>query len=128
MPSPSGPPGGHHTGAAVIQLRKTQPWQHTPSPGPASMAAMDPLGGAAAARESDAGHDPHTELATVVEAMFLAQHRTLTDPDTALAFQTGIDSARLAVDAALAQGAVSEHGHQQISNILAHMRTVPAQL
>lgn len=125
MPSPSGPPGGHHAGAAVIQLRKTQPWQHTPSS--AASAAMDPLDGAAV-REPDAGHDPHTELATVIEAMFLAQHRTLTDPDTALAFQTGIDSARLAIDAALAQGAVSEHGHQQISNILAHMRTVPAQL
>lgn len=122
MPTPpAGPPGVHRTGK-LLHLH-TRPWSPTAAP-------VD----GAAAREPDptpdtgTEPDPHTELATVIQAMFLAQHRTLTDEDTALAFQLGIDAAQLAVDASLAQGAVSAYGHEKITNILVNMRTAPERL
>lgn len=114
MPSSSGPPGVH-PGADVIQMRG-RPWH-----------GRTPTAGNAACEPADE-RDPHTELALTVEAMFLAQDRTLSDPGTAHAFQLGIDAAQLAVDAALAQGAVSEYGHQQITGMLMNMRSTPGRL
>lgn len=121
MPSNSGPPGTHSTGANIIQLRPTPVWTEAPAPAVTGNAVREPAA-------DPAERDLRTELAVTVEAMFAAEQRTLSDPDTARAFQTGIDAALLAVDAALAQGAVSEYGHQQITNILINMRSAPTQL
>lgn len=65
------------------------------------------------------------ELAETMEALFLARGLTLTDPQTAHAFDTTIEAMLLMVDGARVHDALGESDHQNMRGMLEGMKAAP---
>lgn len=68
---------------------------------------------------------PEAILAQTIQALYLHQGRTLTDPDTAAAFDIAITAAKLIVDGAQARGGLSGGDHETLQRMLDTARRVP---
>ena len=101
-----GPPGA----GTVIHLADRRPG------GPAA-------GAPTTATSSDT--DPAQELAFTVQAMYAARGQSLTDPDTALAFETALGAVLLMVDGARAQDVVDGAQHLALKAMLEDMKQAP---
>ncbi|MFJ9799913.1 hypothetical protein [Streptomyces sp. NPDC101145] len=82
--------------------------------------------------DSTPPHDADTPvvslLAATVEAMFLEEGMTLTDPDTAAAFDVTMSAVLLLVDGAQEEGVLERDAYGMIRKILDDMRATPRQL
>jgi hypothetical protein len=67
-------------------------------------------------------------LVATVEAMFLEEGMTLTDPDTAHAFDVTMSAVLLLVDGAQEEGVLERDAYGMIRKILDDMRATPHQL
>jgi hypothetical protein len=68
---------------------------------------------------------PEGILAQTIQALYLHQGRTLTDADTAEAFDIALVAAKLIVDGAQARGGLSDHDHETLQRMLDTARRVP---
>lgn len=71
---------------------------------------------------------PEAILAQTVQALYLHRSRTLTDPQTAEAYDIALESALLLLDGAQARGGLSDHDHKMLARMLATARRVPGLL
>jgi hypothetical protein len=68
---------------------------------------------------------PEAILAQTIQALYLHRRRTLTDPDTAEAFDIAMQAALLIVDGAQARGGLSDSEHETLQRMLQTARRVP---
>ncbi|EFL29412.1 hypothetical protein SSOG_09126 [Streptomyces himastatinicus ATCC 53653] len=68
---------------------------------------------------------PEQKLAEIIQGMFLEEHRTLTDPATAEAYDITLRAMLLMVDGATARAGLSEEHHQLLRSLMQQARQVP---
>lgn len=71
---------------------------------------------------------PELQLTVLIQSLFKARGRTLTDPATAEAYDIALTAARTIIDGALAQGLIAEIGHRALVGMLENARQVPGLL
>lgn len=73
----------------------------------------------------DQPFNPEVQLAETIQALYLHRRRTLTDPDTAEAYDIAIEAAILVVDGAQMHGHIDDDQHQVIAGMLQAARRAP---
>ncbi|WP_448333530.1 hypothetical protein [Streptomyces sp. DSM 41534] len=68
---------------------------------------------------------PEARLAQTIQAIYLSRRRTLTDPETAEAYDIAIDAVVLIVDGAHARGGLGPEEHDLLRRMLDTARRVP---
>lgn len=68
---------------------------------------------------------PEERLAEIIQGMFLEQHRTLTDPATAEAYDITLRVALLMVDGAKARAGLTDEHHRLLRGMLEQAQQVP---
>ena len=77
------------------------------------------------AARDDQPFDAETQLAETVQALYLHRRRTLTDPDTAEAYDIAMEAAILVVDGAKLHGQIDAEQHQVLAGMLQAARRAP---
>ena len=68
---------------------------------------------------------PEARLAQTIQAIYLSRRRTLTDPETAEAYDIALDAVVLIVDGAKARGGLAAEDHELLLRMLNTARRVP---
>ncbi|MFD8626642.1 hypothetical protein ACFV4E_22625 [Streptomyces hygroscopicus] len=68
---------------------------------------------------------PEARLAQTIQAMYLSRRRTLTDPETAEAYDIAIDAFTLIVNGAQARGGLRPEDHDLLQRMLDTARRAP---
>lgn len=69
---------------------------------------------------------PHLRFARRIEQAYLANGRTLTDPDTAHAYQVAVKVFGDLIEGAHVAGIVDERGHQELHAMIDGMKDAPS--
>lgn len=77
---------------------------------------------------SDPSASPHQNLANSVEARFLKCERTLTDPDTAEAYQITLDLVSTMLAGAHVNGVVDDEQRRELHAMIDGMKAAPGLL
>ncbi|MFI0822276.1 hypothetical protein ACH4TX_42115 [Streptomyces sp. NPDC021098] len=75
--------------------------------------------------QPDPGPTPEERLAQIIQGMFLEEHRTLTDPATAEAYDITLRVMLRLVDGAEAQAGLPEKHHRLLRGMIEQARQVP---
>lgn len=68
---------------------------------------------------------PEQKLAEIIQGMFLEEHRTLTDPATAEAYDITLRAVLMMVDGAKARAGLSDEHHRLLRGMMQQARQIP---
>ncbi|MFD8516508.1 hypothetical protein ACFV27_36885 [Streptomyces antimycoticus] len=71
------------------------------------------------------GPTPEEQLAQIVQSMFLAEGRSLTDPATAQAYDITLRAVLLIIDGAMARAGLPEEHHETLRGMVEQAQQVP---
>ncbi|MER6092494.1 hypothetical protein [Streptomyces bluensis] len=90
---------------------------------------MPPTGGSTAYEPDEhSPQHPLTDLAHTLEALYLEEDRTLTDPATRQAFEIAMRATALMLEGALAEGHLTADQHSTLNGMTEGMRNAPTLL
>jgi len=107
---------------------------HTPNvvplcPHRRAAASSRPAGDCGTPREPDApaapAETPEAILTQTIQALYLHRGRSLTDPDTAEAYDIALEAALVMVDAVFVQGHMGNDAHHRLRHMVTAARRVP---